>query len=382
MNATNGPHVASLGTVYRSRIGCPSGASWNDALMAITVREDLAAIPDYVPGRKIPGAIILSSNEVPGAPPDAILAAIAEAAADVNRYPAMGCDDLMVRLSAVLDVPAERLAVGCGSVSLCQQLIQAMCVPGDEVVFSWRSFEAYPILTQVVGATARRVPLTPDHRQDVDGLLAAMTDATRLVFVCNPNNPTGTVVPAAELNRLLDNVPDHVLVVLDEAYREFVTDPAVPNGLDLLSTRDNVAVLRTFSKAYGLAGARAGYCVAPPHVAEGVRKVVIPFSVNKLAQAAAIASLDVLDELLARCAGVIKERARVYAELLAMGYDVPESQGNFLWLPLGETTMAFNQHCVDHKVLVRSFAGDGSRVTIGLPEENDAFLAAAGSFER
>jgi len=348
--------------------------------MAITVREDLAGIPDYVPGRKIPGAVILSSNEVPGAPPDAILTAIAEAAADVNRYPQMSCDDLMVRLSATLGVEPEWLAVGCGSVSLCQQLIQAMCRAGDEVVFSWRSFEAYPILTQVVGAVARRVPLTPDHRQDVDGLIAAVTDKTRLVFVCNPNNPTGTVVHADELNRLLDNIPDHVLVVLDEAYREFVTDPEVPDGLGLVSTRDNVAVLRTFSKAYGLAGARAGYCVAPPQVAEGVRKVVIPFSVNKLAQAAAIASLDVVDDLMERCAAVVRERARVYGELRAMGYDVPESQGNFLWLPLGERAMEFNEHCVDHKILVRSFAGDGSRVTIGLPEENDAFLAAARSF--
>jgi histidinol-phosphate aminotransferase len=141
-------------------------------------------------------------------------------------------------------------------------------------------------------------------------------------------------------------------------------------------------VLRTFSKAYGLAGARAGYCVAPPHIAEGVRKVGIPFSVNRLAQAAAIASLDVVDELLSRCASVIKERARVHAELVTMGYPVPESQGNFVWLALGERTTAFNEHCTDHKVLVRSFAGDGSRVTIGLPEENDAFLAAAGSFER
>src|SRR2546423_3017859 len=265
--------------------------------MPIAVGEALAGVPDCVPGRKMSGAIILSSNEVPGAPPDAILAAIAEAAADVNRYPAMGCEDLMAKLSATLEVSPDRLAIGCGSVSLCQQLIQAMCVPGDEVVFSWRSFEAYPILTQVVGATARRVPLTPDHRQDVEGLLAAVTDRTRLMFVCNPNNPTGTVVATDELNHLLDNVPDHVLVVLDEAYNEFVTDPAIPDGLTLVSTRDNLAVLRTFSKAYGLAGARAGYCVAPAHVAGGVRKVVIPFSVNKLAQAAAIASLDVVDEL-------------------------------------------------------------------------------------
>jgi histidinol-phosphate aminotransferase len=350
--------------------------------MAITVREDLAAIPDYVPGRKIDGAVILSSNELPGAPPDAIVAAITAAATQVNRYPAMGSEDLFARLSAEVGVDTDRLALGCGSVSVCQQVIQAICVPGDEVVFSWRSFEAYPILTQVIGAVGRRVPLTVDHRQDVDALLAAVTDATRLVFVCNPNNPTGTVLHTEELVRLLDGVPDHVLVVLDEAYREFVTDPAVPDGLELAAERENLAVLRTFSKAGGLAGVRLGYCVASPAVASGVRKVTIPFSINRMAQAAALASLDVADELRARCAAVVEERERVYRALLDLGYEVPASNGNFLWLSLGDRAMAFNEHCAEQKVLVRSFAGDGSRVTIGLPEENDAFLAAAAGFPR
>jgi histidinol-phosphate aminotransferase len=350
--------------------------------MAITVREDLAGIPDYVPGRKIPGAIVLSSNEVATPPPDSIITAITHAASEINRYPAMSCDDMIERLSAELAVDAGRIAVGCGSVSLCQQLIQAICRPGDDVVFPWRSFEAYPILTQVVGATARRVPLTADHRQDMDALLAAVTDRTRLMFVCNPNNPTGTVVRRADLERLLDSVPDHVLVVLDEAYREFVTDPEVPDGLALALERQNLALLRTFSKAYGLAGARAGYCVARPDIATGVRKVGIPFSVNRVAQAAAIASLDAKDELLTRCTAVVRERDRVHAELISMGYAVPPSQGNFVWLPLGERTAAFNEHCADHKVLVRAFVGEGARVTIGLREENDVFLTAAGSFER
>ncbi|MFL6142236.1 MAG: histidinol-phosphate transaminase [Labedaea sp.] len=350
--------------------------------MPITVREDLAGIPDYVPGRKIPGAVVLSSNEVATPPPDTIVAAITAAALDVNRYPAWSSDELVGRMAGALGVDAGRIAVGCGSVSVCQQLIQALCRPGDGVVFPWRSFEAYPIVTQVLGAGERRVPLTEDHLQDVDGLLAAITDTTRLVFVCNPNNPTGTVVRAAELDRLITSVPDHVLVVLDEAYREFVTDPDVPDGLRLAKEHDNVAVLRTFSKAYGLAGARVGYCVAPPEVAAGVRKVTIPFSVNRLAQAAALASLEVTDQLLAVCASVVAERERVYAELVAMGYPVPPSQGNFVWLPLGERTAAFNEHCLDHKVLVRAFAGDGARVTIGLPEENDAFLAAARAFPR
>jgi histidinol-phosphate aminotransferase len=348
--------------------------------MPITVRADLAAIPDYVPGRKIPGAIVLSSNEAATPPPDAVLAAINEAAAEVNRYPLWSSDDLLARLEKHLDVDAARICIGAGSVSLCQQLIQTMCGPGDEVVFPWRSFEAYPILTQIVGARERRVPLTADHRQDLDALLAAITAATRLVFVCVPNNPTGTVLHAADLERFLDAVPDHVLVVLDEAYREFVRDPRVPDGLRMVAARDNLVLLRTFSKAYGLAGARAGYGIAPPQVAAGMRKVAIPFSVSRLAQAAALASLDVADELLARCEVVVAERGRVRDELLTMGYEVPESQGNFVWLALRERTTAFNEHCLDQKVLVRGFAGDGARVTIGLAEENDVFLQAARTF--
>lgn len=350
--------------------------------MAISVRADLAAIPDYVPGRKVPGAVILSSNEVASPPPESVLAAITAAAGDINRYPAMSSEDLVDRLAERFGADRRQVVVGAGSVSLCQQLIQAMCTSEDEVVYPWRSFEAYPILTRVVGAGDRRVPLTPDHHQDLDAMLAAITGTTRLVFVCNPNNPTGTAIRAAELGRFLDAVPDHVLVVLDEAYREFVTDPDVPDGLRLAEGRDNVAVLRTFSKAYGLAGARAGYCVAPPEVAAGVRKVGIPFAVNRLAQAAAMASLDAAEELLARCVPVTKERTRVRAALLDLGYEVPESQGNFVWLPLADRTAAFNEHLVDHKVLVRAFLGEGARVTIGLPEENDAFLAAATSFQR
>lgn len=348
--------------------------------MPVTVRADLAEIADYIAGKKLPGAIILSSNELSGPAPASVLAAIADAARDVNRYPAMGADDLMDRTAAHVGVDRTRLAVGCGSVSLCQQLVQALCTEGQEVVFPWRSFEAYPIITQIAGARGVRVPLTVDHRFDLAALLDAITPATRLVFVANPNNPTGSALRTAELTDFLDRVPDDVLVVLDEAYREFVTDPDVPNGLRFAEERDNVAVLRTFSKAYGLAGLRVGYLVAPAHVAAGVRKVSIPFSVNRLAQAAGIAAMDVAEEMLARCADVTVERERVHAALLDAGFDVPESQANFVWLPLGERTAEFNQHCLDQKVVIRAFAGEGARATIGLPDENDAFLAAARSF--
>jgi histidinol-phosphate aminotransferase len=346
--------------------------------MPVTVRADLASLPDYVAGRKVPGAVILSSNELSGPAPASVLAAIAEAAAEVNRYPAMGCDDLLDRTAEHFGLDRPRLAVGCGSVSLCQQVVQALCAEGDEVVFGWRSFEAYPIVTQIAAARGVKVP-NVNHALDTEGMLAAINDRTRVLFVANPNNPTGTALRTKELTDFLDRVPSNVLVVLDEAYREFVTDPDVPDGFAFLD-RQNVAVLRTFSKAYALAGIRLGYLVAAPEIAAGIRKVGIPFSVNRVAQAAGIAAMAARPELAARCQEVTDERPRVHAALLEMGYEVPESQANFLWLPLGDRTAAFNDHCLDQKVVIRAFAGEGARATIGLPAENDAFLAAARTF--
>ncbi|MBN6035293.1 histidinol-phosphate transaminase [Amycolatopsis sp. 195334CR] len=346
----------------------------------VPTRAGLESLPKYVPGRSVPGAIKLASNEVPAGPLPSVASAIAASAADINRYPDMGAWALVDRIATRFEVPQERIAVGCGSVALCQQLIQALCEPGDEVMFAWRSFEAYPILTQIVGATALPLPLDAGHTHDLDAMLAAITPKTRLVFVCNPNNPTGTAVRRPELERFLDAVPPHVLVVLDEAYREFVTDREVPDGLELAAGRGNVAVLRTFSKAYGLAGLRVGYAVAPEHITAALRQVYIPFSVNSLAQTAAIASLDAEEELLARCAKIVAERSRVRDALLEAGYQVPETQANFVWLPLGEKTVDFAEHALANKVIVRPFAGDGARVTIGHPDENEAFLAAARSF--
>jgi histidinol-phosphate aminotransferase len=348
-------------------------------------RADLEQLPAYVPGRTIAGAIKLASNEVAAGPLPSVVAAIAAAGVDVNRYPDSHSGELVTRLAARFDVAEDQLSVGCGSVTLCQQLMQATCTPADEVVFGWRSFEAYPILTRVVGAQAVQVPLTGEYRLDTDAMLAAVTPATRLVIACTPNNPTGTPLHTAELRRLLDGVPDDVLIVIDEAYREFVDDPDVPDGIEIAKDawaagHHNVAVLRTFSKAYGLAGLRVGYCVAPAAVTAAVRKTFVPFGVNVLAQVAAIASLDAEDELLARCRQIVGERGRVRSELLAMGYEVPSSQANFVWLPLGERALAFNEHSLEQKVIVRAFAGDGVRVTIGEPNENDAFLAVARSF--
>jgi histidinol-phosphate aminotransferase len=343
-------------------------------------RPDLESLPKYVPGRTIIGAIKLASNEVPGGPLPSVRAAITEAMGDVNRYPDSGSQALRERLSTDLDVPIDRLAVGCGSVSLCQQLIQAVCGPGDEAMFAWRSFEAYPIVTQVAHAVGVKIPLTDGYGLDLDAMLAAITDRTKLIFVCNPNNPTGTVLHRDEIKRFIEAVPEHVLVVLDEAYKEFVTDSEVPDGVEFTRTYNNVAVLRTFSKAYGLAGLRIGYAVASAPIAEALRQVYVAFSVNAIAQVAAIASLDAADELLERCQEIITERERVRNSLLDMGYDIPPTQANFVWFPLGERTVAFSEHMLDRKLIVRPFPGDGARVTIGTPEENDLFLAAAREF--
>ncbi|MGH3813148.1 MAG: pyridoxal phosphate-dependent aminotransferase [Pseudonocardiaceae bacterium] len=347
--------------------------------MTTRTRADLESLRVYVPGRHIPGAVKLASNEVSEGPLPSVVAAIADAAAGINRYPDNGVTALLERLAARLDVPQSHLTAGSGSVALCQQLVQATCGHADEVLFAWPSFEAYPLITLVAGAQQRTVPLRADHTHDLAAMLDAITPVTRLVFVCNPNNPTGTAVRRDELVAFLDAAPDGVLVALDEAYHEFVTDPEVPDGVALY--RDNLAVLRTFSKAYGLAGLRVGYCVAPEPISTALRKVYVPFSVNSLAQTAAVASLDVADELLARCQGIAAERNRVRAELLTMGYPVPDSQANFVWLPLGEQTAAFDNHCLEHKIVIRAFAGTGARVTISSPAENEAFLAAARGFD-
>ncbi len=205
----------------------------------------------------------------------------------------------------------------------------------------------------------------------------AITDRTRLAIVCNPNNPTGTAVTKAELDRFLSAVPSDVLVVIDEAYREMVTDPAVPDGLATYGDRPNVVVLRTMSKAWGLAGLRMGFLVAQPEVAAAIRKVLTPFSTSAVAQAAALAALRQEDEVKRRCALVVAERERVTEALRKLNVTVPTSQANFVWLPLGDKSAPFGAVCESRGVIVRPFQPEGVRVTIGTPEENDAFLAAA-----
>lgn len=345
--------------------------------MTARLRPALAGLPVYVPGKTVPGAIKLASNETVFGPLPSVRAAIQNATDLINRYPDNGCVQLKAALAEHLGgfTPAH-VAVGCGSVSLCQQLVQITATTGDEVVFGWRSFELYPPQVQVAGATPVQIPLR-DHTFDLDAMLAAVTDRTRLIFVCNPNNPTSTVVEPDALTRFVEAVPPDILIVIDEAYVEYIRDGMAPDSLGLVRAHDNVVVLRTFSKAYGLAGLRIGYAVGHPDVITALDKVYVPFTATSVSQAAAIASLQAADELLERTDAVVAERRRVSAALREAGFELPVSQANFVWLALGPRTCDFVERAAEALIVVRQYGSDGVRVTIGAPEENDALLRFA-----
>jgi len=348
-------------------------------------RQVLDQFSPYKPGKapSAPGgrSFKLSSNESPFGPLPSVVKVIAEAAAGINRYPDNGAAELTEAVAARFAVPVAHVAVGCGSVGVVQQLLEAVGEPGTEVVYAWRSFEAYPYLSDLAGVASVRVPLR-DEAHDLPAMADAITQRTRLIFLCNPNNPTGTVVCRAEVEEFLGRVPEDCLVVLDEAYSEYVRDPDVADGITLYRDRPNVAVLRTFSKAYGLAGLRVGFMIAHEPVAAAVRKTMLTFSVNALAQAAALASLEAEPELLERVETVVGERERVRDELLGQGWSVPPTEANFVWLPLGGDTADFADRCDLYAVSVRPFDGEGVRVSIGDREANDAFLTAALAYPR
>ena len=346
-------------------------------------RPVLGNFAPYKPG-KAPVAVSgeahkLASNESPYGPLPSVLQEIAEAASGINRYPDNGAEALIGALAERFAVPVSHVAVGCGSVGVLKQLIEAVSDPGNEVLYAWRSFEAYPPLADLAGATSVRIPLQ-EETHDLAAMAKAITPQTRLILVCNPNNPTGTVVREPELTDFLDQVPADCLVVLDEAYREYIRDPSVPDGIDIYRDRPNVAVLRTFSKAYGLAGLRVGFLIGHEGVAEAVRKTMLPFTVNSVAQAAAIASLNAERELLERVETVVKERDRVSAALRADGWTVPDSEANFVWLRLGDHTTRFAEACDAVGIAVRPYAGEGARISIGTNAANDALLTVASAF--
>ena len=365
----------------------PAPGPDNEPTTTVRIRPDVAALPAYVPGARpdAAGAVKiakLSSNELPFPPQDAVVEVITRAVAGVNRYPEMTGETLTQALAHRWDVEVEQVVVGNGSVALIQHLLDAVCQPGDEVVIPWRSFEAYPICVAVAGARAVRVPLTPDARHDVPAMLAAITPRTRVVMVCTPNNPTGTILTARELAELVAGVPRDVVVLVDEAYLDFVTAPEVGDALTLLAGAPNLVVSRTFSKAHALAGMRVGYLVCEPGLAAAIRSVATPFGVNLPAQSAAVAALGQteLGRTAERSAAVAAERDRVVASLRTQGWEVPEAHGNFFWLGVGEETMALAEHFRAAGILVRPFAGEGVRVSIGTTSDNERVLAAAAAW--
>jgi histidinol-phosphate aminotransferase len=347
-------------------------------------RPVVELMPAYRPGKGaaqaeaehgITNAIKLASNENPLPPIQSIVDAVAAAARGANRYADHRATAVRERLSAWLSVDIERVTVGAGSVGLLQQLFLTYVDAGDEVVYPWRSFEVYPVYTQLMGGVAVTTPLTAEHAFDLDAVAATVTSRTKLVLLATPNNPTGTALTTADVATLLDGISTETIVVIDEAYREFL-DPSLGDPVrDLVPRYPNVVVTRTFSKAQGLAGIRAGYAIGHPEVITAIDKTLFPFAVNALAQAAAIAAIDAEAEIGERVATILRERARVVTELTARGWKLPDAQANFVYLPIGARTDEIYLGLERRGVVTRPFSNEGIRVTISTAAENDRFLA-------
>lgn len=317
----------------------------------------------------------LSSNENPFPTHPAVLEAITNSSP--NRYPDANGLELRARLADRFGLPVDSVHIGAGSVSILAQLIQAVAGPGDEIIYSWRSFEAYPGLVTVAGATSVMVPNLPDHRHDLTAMAAAVTPRTRAIIVCSPNNPTGTIVTRDEFLAFLASVPDTVLVMLDEAYIEFTLDERAVRGPEMLAEHPNLVVLRTFSKAYGLAGLRIGYAIGSPYILNAARTTALPLSVTEQAMRGAIAALDHEADLLRQVAELSVQRDHVWQQLLDQGWQVPKPHGNFVWLPTPGFTEQAADIFIEHGIVARALGDDGIRITIGEAESVEKLLRAS-----
>ena len=363
---------------------------------SIPVRPVFDTLPSYAAGK--PPAPVegltrykLSSNENPLGPVPAVARVLAEFDA-VHRYPDPLSTALRTALAEQLGVDAEDIVTGAGSLGALNQIIKTFAgVEADggqnEVIYAWRSFEAYPILVGIMGARSVQVPNLPDGSHDLDAMAAAITDRTRLILVCTPNNPTGPAVTESQIRSFLAKVPATVPVVIDEAYFEFCAVSSIPegeepplNGLDIYRDYPNVIILRTFSKAQGLAGLRVGYSISHPQITRHLRVAATPFAVSALAERAAVASIEHQDAVMERVKQIVAERERVTARLRELGYEFPSTYANFVWLPLGERTGEFVDLMNRNALSVRAFGSEGVRVSIGEVEANDRFLSLCELF--
>ncbi len=350
------------------------------------INAHILDLSPYEPGKPIEelerelgisGSIKLASNENPIGPSPRATAAMLAALDGVNRYPDGASFALRERLSQQLKVESDQLVFGCGADELLELLVKTLIAPGDEVVFAWPSFAMYPIVVSGMGGSHVRVPLDADLVHDLPAMARAVRDATKLVFVCNPNNPTGTSVGAEAFDAFVAELPDDVVLVVDEAYVEFARRDDFPDTLAWVRRRPGTIVLRTFSKIYGLAGMRIGYGVADSELAGYLQRARHPFNVNRLAEIAALAALD--DSEHAQRTRQINAQGIEYLtrELEALGIEVWPSDANFL---LARTGADVYEQLLREGVIVRPLHGFGLsehvRISVGLPEENERTVKA------
>jgi histidinol-phosphate aminotransferase len=351
-----------------------------------TVRADLQSLPAYKAGQKLQpreglDVFKLSSNENTYEPLPSVVEAISKAAGTVNRYPDPFNTEMIAAIAKSLSVKPENIAVGTGAVAVLGHVIEAMAGYGDEVIFPWRSFEAYPIAIQLSQVTAVPIPINADESHDFDAMANAVTDKTKMILVCTPNNPTGNAIATKDLEDFMKKVPSNVLVVIDEAYCDFVTDESKVRGMDFFNKYSNVALLRTFSKSHGLAGLRVGFAVAQPEIADFIRRTALPFGINNLAQAAVVASLtDVAaKELEQRVSAIANERDRIVEQLRKAGWNIGDSDANFFWLRT-DNSDELRAACEEIGIAVRPFP-EGVRITVGEPEANGRILQMLIGYE-
>ncbi len=376
-----GPSAATLGGM----------TEMNAANSSVRPRPVVARLPKYAAGKPpedVPGleSFKLSSNENPLGPVPAVLDAIRNAT-DVHRYPDPSSTGLRTALGAFLNVSADDIVTGTGSLGALDQILAAFAGQNengvqDEVVYAWRSFEAYPISVGLAGAKSIQVPVRADGSHDLKAMAGAVTNNTKVVLLCTPNNPTGTVLRTEETEEFIRSIPQDVVVVIDEAYQEFVRAEDAVSGLDLYRKYPNVIALRTFSKAHGLAGLRVGYSISQPWISQYLRAAATPFAVSGIGEAAAVASLENNDQVVERVQSLVEERDRVVAGLEKLGWEIPDAQGNFVWLALGANSQEFATLAQSHGLSLRAFGDEGVRVSIGETAANTRFLEICASYTK